>query len=286
MEFKRILAVLGGIASIIGVGCVISLVWAQSDAIAQLNFPLWHVAIYAALYAISLILLAWNWADVVHLHDGSSKAPERQLRIAFLKSQVWKYVPGNIFHFVGRHVAGQMSGASSKALLKGTITETIVLIVAALLQSSIFLFASGSIPFLANGGNTALVITASALLAAAMVTVGILLARNREVIGKLAIVIARASLFMLALGVLASLIAGDATNAPMIIGATSLAWLVGFATPGSPGGIGTREAALIVMLGPVIGEPAVLAVSLILRAATLGGDLLGFLIGAAAERID
>ena len=60
------------------------------------------------------------------------------------------------------------------------------------------------------------------------------------------------------------------------IAACTLAWMLGFVTPGAPAGLGVREAVLLGLLGPVLGEPAALLLSLQLRLATLGGDLLLF----------
>ena len=66
-------------------------------------------------------------------------------------------------------------------------------------------------------------------------------------------------------------------NALLLIGA--LAWLVGFAMPGSSAGIGVREAVLIAALEGTLGAPASALIALALRLVTIGGDVVFFALG-------
>jgi uncharacterized membrane protein YbhN (UPF0104 family) len=61
-----------------------------------------------------------------------------------------------------------------------------------------------------------------------------------------------------------------------VISVFAASWLVGFITPGAPGGIGVRETALILGLTPAAGEPLSVAVALLARIMSLIGDLLFF----------
>lgn len=71
--------------------------------------------------------------------------------------------------------------------------------------------------------------------------------------------------------------AGHATA--LLIGCSTLAWVVGFATPGAPAGLGVREGLLLLMLGPVF-TPALAGILIIaLRLATTLGDVLWFFVG-------
>ena len=70
----------------------------------------------------------------------------------------------------------------------------------------------------------------------------------------------------------------DPGTGGVIITAFSLSWILGFLTPGSPAGLGVREAALVAVLSHFIGEANSLFAALIFRAITSGGDLFLFLI--------
>jgi hypothetical protein len=63
------------------------------------------------------------------------------------------------------------------------------------------------------------------------------------------------------------------------VSVVALAWLVGFATPGSSAGIGVREAVLIAALEGSLGAPASGLVALALRLVTVAGDVVFFILG-------
>lgn len=67
----------------------------------------------------------------------------------------------------------------------------------------------------------------------------------------------------------------------LILGIFAISWLLGFVTPGSPGGIGVREALLVLFLTPLYGEAISVWLSIMLRIITTVGDGLAFLIGMA-----
>jgi len=84
-----------------------------------------------------------------------------------------------------------------------------------------------------------------------------------------------ASISVLALGL-------TSTTSPdfaLLTAAFTLAWAVGFVTPGAPAGIGVREALLLVVLSPTLGAADASLLTLALRVATTLGDILCFAIG-------
>ncbi len=65
----------------------------------------------------------------------------------------------------------------------------------------------------------------------------------------------------------------------LLVASFALAWVVGFATPGAPAGLGVREGLLLLMLGPVY-TPALAGILIIaLRLATTLGDVINFVVG-------
>jgi len=61
-----------------------------------------------------------------------------------------------------------------------------------------------------------------------------------------------------------------------------LGWLVGYATPGAPGGLGSREAVITLMLSSVAEPQAAILVALVFRLVTTLGELACFAVGALA----
>ena len=58
-----------------------------------------------------------------------------------------------------------------------------------------------------------------------------------------------------------------------------IAWIAGFVVPGAPGGLGPREAALVTLSAPSLGEPNALLAVALFRCVTLSGDVVCFLLG-------
>lgn len=59
----------------------------------------------------------------------------------------------------------------------------------------------------------------------------------------------------------------------------SSAWVVGYVVPGAPGGLGVREAMMVVLLTPLTGAPVATGLAVSMRLTTLLGDALTVLFG-------
>ena len=62
------------------------------------------------------------------------------------------------------------------------------------------------------------------------------------------------------------------------------AWVVGFVIPGASAGIGVREAAVILLLSPVLGAGDAAVIATIYRLVTAGGDTLFAALGELVRR--
>lgn len=64
-----------------------------------------------------------------------------------------------------------------------------------------------------------------------------------------------------------------------IIGAYSVSWIIGFLTPGAPGGIGVREAVISLLLkGSATSIDLIIIAVVITRIVSIMGDIMGVLI--------
>ena len=61
-----------------------------------------------------------------------------------------------------------------------------------------------------------------------------------------------------------------------VAGVYCFAWLVGFVTPGAPGGIGIREALLSVLLANVVSPEMITVAVIFNRVVTVLGDLIAY----------
>ncbi len=244
------------------------------------------VAGLSAAYGLALFLLAWVWARLVTtLH--SERLPDRVLFRSYTDSQIAKYLPGNVFHFVGRHLMLRAEGVRDATLGRAVALELGLMLAAA---ACIVLAASLAVPW---PGTTALGRMLNAAAAPGLALAGLLLllllvpaGPAQPVRRTLALCLLPAAGFFTVMGLLAWIPLARIADLPAGsgIGGAVAAWVAGFVTPGAPGGLGPREAAFVALFRDRTPPEAALLGMGLFRAVTLGGDILCFLLGRALFR--
>lgn len=225
------------------------------------------------IYSASNLLLAFAWKDLLR-HFGVSIDHHLALRLYGI-SQIAKYIPGNIFHFVGRQAIGQEAGLAAWPLGKSAIWEISVLIATGCLFS--ILVAPHFFPDMES--IYSLVLFVFAVLAS-------IWSLNRwysswisKAFGLYTVFLIISALIFLVLLML--LVPANLIQGPQIIvvcGAYVIAWLIGLVTPGAPAGAGIREIVLYSILNTVVNETELLTAIIFGRIITVGGDLIFYLV--------
>jgi hypothetical protein len=267
------------------VGWRLALLWPEIAPLLLRGPILTAILILSIVYAASLFLLGATWAQLV---NPPRKRDIPALIRAYGVSSIAKYLPGNVFHLAGRQLIAGRLGISHGTLALATILEIALSIISALLVATSFLLAAGGssiIPF------AAWQIWIPALAAAAIIALafGAGLGRLRQgdtrtgtasLPGARAILVGAllSAIFFFVSGLVAIAcgytITGTLQHTAAIAGAAIFAWLVGFVTPGVSGGLGVREATLLVLITPVIGEAQAMSLAIMIRGITTIGDIL------------
>ena len=114
-----------------------------------LNFKLTTTVIVCSIiYGISEFLLSFAWRKLIIL-CGHKKISVNLCNKIYGKSQIAKYIPGNVFHVVGRHMLGSQVGIKHIVLVGATIYEVIGLLSTSILIgfSGMAIFGLGNIYF-------------------------------------------------------------------------------------------------------------------------------------------
>ena len=238
----------------------------------------------AGLYAGGLLLLACGWTCVLRAVGGPF-VPRGPVARVWATTQIAKYVPGNVAHLAARHLALRGAGPSHRILAAAAVAEALSLTMVAGLAASLALsFAPLSLP---SGTDRAVPWAAAAF--AAILTGALALtarqlgrARAIEAAGALLAACAFFGLF----GAATAVILAATVDLPPLAAATVgvAAWVVGYLTPGAPAGVGTREAAFVLLLGDLAPVPDLLLAAIVLRVATTLGDVLCFGVGLLMGR--
>jgi uncharacterized membrane protein YbhN (UPF0104 family) len=216
--------------------------------------------------ATGVTLLAHTWAGWIWtwiLQELNQPISSPQFIQVYLKTNIAKYLPGNIWHHYGRIVAAKKANVSAGAATLSVLLEPLLMLAAALI---IIVLCSSQFA----AANTTLAIQVLQLLSLALVLCAIhprflnpvirflyrLKAKKsattqptvpfslksyplRPLLGELGFMALRATGFILTMSALGSL---NVNQIPLLLGAFSCAWLLGFVIPGAPGGLGVFEA--------------------------------------------
>lgn len=246
----------------------------------------------ALAYGALGYVLAEAWRSLL-LWAGEAEVRGSDTRRIYARTQIAKYIPGNVAQFAGRQFIGRQAGWTHVGLLLSTVFELVSLV-----------FVAATIATLAiAAGARGLVDPRLLLVAAILILAGLvvlprfgpraLLRRWPEAAQRVAglrtrnlwPVAALHALFFAAAGVIlvfvAQVVTGDSVpygQWPAVVGLYAIAWIVATLTPGAPSGIGVREVVLVAGLAFMTSAGSAILVATLLRAVTVAGDLLFFLV--------
>ena len=259
--------------------------WLLSSAV-NLKFTI-SILLCSIIYGVSQFLLSYAWRKLL-IWCGHKDITINLCNKIYGKSQIAKYIPGNVFHVLGRHIMGNQYGISHIVLTAAAIYEVLGLI-----SVSMFIGFSGMTIFgLTNiyfSTYQIIIILVTTIILSVMFTAiapyimslrGINLPNRglwTSVINLYSVYMLYFVFFLFA-GLLLVFIVNIFLNINFIVGAKiivifSIAWIAGFIIPGAPGGIGVREAVIIFFIAPIIGEAQGVAAAIGLRFVTLLGDV-------------
>lgn len=296
------LRTLGAILVLVSVSFIASKLWQFRDEIVSLEPGLETLSsIFAAMlvYASACVPLSRAWRKLLDTftHGHSEAGP---LILVYARSQLGKYLPGNVFHLAGRHIMGRDLGYSHQSLVLSTLYEFAGLLSAAgFFCTLVILLAPDSLlglsPVIKLSPALMLLLPmlylAQAKFPALLDRMGAGDHVTREgaldtvlipwLLYQAFFLLAGMSLLLLVLPAAPSLSLGQCFSLWLSF---SLSWTIGFLTPGAPSGIGVREASLLYLLTPVVGAAQAAVIALVLRFVTIGGDLLFWLLTEAVAR--
>lgn len=250
------------------------------------------VGALSLIYGFLKFIPAYGWYKLLLcLPNKSKKLNSISAVIIYGKTHIAKYIPGNIFHYTGRHFLSKKLNLTDSFLIRTTILEVLIV---ATISATLSLFAFQEIinhielylPFLNTYIWGLLIFVTSLIFLFISIKYGGLI---REKFYKLKIVpffksymlyllffVLNFLVFYIILFFEVAELDHLHENIFYILGSYSLAWFIGFIVPGAPGGIGVREAILFAILNPLIIGGKLLIVLFLFRLITTIGDLLHY----------
>lgn len=281
--------------------------WSFKDDIPAITINSPSLSMFGLSILISAFIVGlggFNWFLLLRDHKVSI------LPIAvvgmFMTSQFGKYLPGNIGQHVGRVILAQRAGISIPVIANTMIVEMVwgVANGCGLAFLSLLFFAEQKkIGLNYIPGEFELVLLASFLMALPWIGIHTAnscfpgLAKRLTKGGVIpfpkvstAIIVSGISLLSffllgLILKIQAQWIFGVAeVDVFELTCLFAIAWLAGYLVPGAPGGLGVREAMMVLLLSHLLGAGVAVGLAFTLRVTTTLGDAVAFVLGILAPK--
>ena len=265
--------------------------------------PLIWVGLLLVALAIGcgLIFAAFNFRWLLGNLSGLYLEPRFTIKI-YCISNLYKYLPGSVMYVIGRNrLALDIDSLTHVKVAGATILEGLFIALAATVIAGLFIY-NYFVYFVSQIGSIIwLVISLLSLILA----IGVIFFRKALIAGLrafkegtmgfsfragtrlmascLLIMLVLSSSFAVLLMMLGQPVAWYQITT--VMGLYVLSWLVGFMTPGAPGGLGVREAVMLMIMGGIMDEGLLLYAIVIHRVLTIAGDVIAYGIAFAYSKI-
>jgi len=202
----------------------------------------------------------------------------------FAKTEISKYLPGNIFHYVGRQVLASKMGISQKEMAKISALQAFLLLAATLFSSALFALLSMETP-----GYLLFLM----LLAVIIVIIVIIFIYPSFPVFKKVQMNLLLTVSVAMQGLILGLVMWHQSESmsmglfSQLVSIYIISWLVGFITPGASGGLGIREGTFVAIsafLHVDVTEDIIIFSVLMVRLINIMIDLIMYLSTYALEQ--
>lgn len=241
----------------------------------------WIILFCVGLGLLGNLMLAYGWKNCLLGADVELSFPEA-LKI-YGKSQIAKYLPGNIGHVAGRQILGKQAGISHKDLIYSQIIEILMLIT---LSTTIGALGIQGITNKGLAFKPTSLIYVCAAISFIVLLFFFVKASNK---GKNALSFLCYFSFFVMNGIVLVTLFGMVSDGygdvcldhKAIFSSFSASWIIGFLTPGSPAGMGSREVFSLYYLRDLISTEIIVESLVLSRLGSMLSDILIFLIASS-----
>ncbi|MDH6061229.1 lysylphosphatidylglycerol synthase domain-containing protein [Chrysosporum bergii ANA360D] len=283
--------------------------WSEVMAI-QIDAVGWSVlSIATGVTLLAHVWGGWIWTGI--LRELNQVVPSSEFIQVYLKTNIAKYLPGNVWHHYGRIVAAKNADVPAGAATLSVLLEPLLMAAAALI---IIIVLGGQF----TATHTTIFIQILQFFSLAVVLCAVhprflnpvirlvyqlkskkLKSKNptttsptipfnlkryplRPLLGELGFLFLRGGGFILTVFALTPL---HLSQLPLLLGAFSFAWLLGFVVPGAPGGLGVFEVTAISLLQHHFPAAVLISAMACYRLISIIAEAAGASLAAFQQRV-
>lgn len=237
---------------------------------------------------IAHIWTGWVWGWILRLFDVSDISQGWTIRV-YLKTNIAKYLPGNVWHFYGRIWESKAAGIPTTTAVLSVVLEPLLMATAALFVAlvsnqhanlliqvlSLGLALALVHPKVLNVATQKLAKAKGKITGAETVDAPDVKIRHYPIIpllGELGFLGLRGAGFVVAFSALSPV---PLDQLPLMFSTFSFAWLLGLVVPGAPGGLGVFEATMIAAFNDDFPVAVVLGAVALYRLISILAEAIG-----------
>ena len=285
--FKKYATLIGNIGVLVSLGFISKIVYNNINKVAAIDLSYVTIILFVFLILLGIIaylFFAYSW---------SLQLKKKYPRFNFITSfkiialtQIAKYVPGNIGHFVGRFYLAH-SLVKKTDVVFSILIENILFTIASLFLGAFYLMYS-KIPEIFYIDDSLLLL----LFLIVLFLVFVYFVKHYQV--KLDLLhLSVKTLFLVFILLFCAEVIGGTTvyflikllasdvsvSYVLCLSGFAVAFFIGYIVPGAPSGIGVREYVFIVLFSPFIGKVLATQVIIIYRLLSVASDVTLYFIG-------
>jgi len=277
------------------------ILYTSKDSFAELeNFRvvLFYCLVFSVTYTLALYALGFLYKFSLELLVAKKLGIADTLSVYF-RANLCKYLPGNVMQFVARNLYAEKIGLSQAKMVFGSLLDVMMVTAVSIVLCLVFVnelfFTIVEDVFSINVYIIFFAVTFGLIL------IFFLIARKGHILNKIInefkqsldnVNVAKVLLYIgKSFGIISFMhtVAGlmffyllqtissvTAVSVFIVISVYIAAWLLGFITPGSPGGVGVKEAVLLLVLSEFYGRENVVICVVLFRLVTITADILAF----------
>lgn len=264
----------GSVLSLVGLVYTVNKVLEQSHNINYENIDTITLSVYVIL-VFALVLsnyqTVYAWKNI--LAEYNVNVEKKWVMNVYGVYNLSKYIPGNVFQFIGRHAIGMSAGIENNVLVRSAVWELVLILIAATMYIPL------AISLLAN--DVPLWVSSLAFLILLILSLLLIEKKfGRKILRAFGWHIGYMLMGSITFAVIFYTInnSSDITLYISLCGAYAIAWISGLITPGAPAGIGIREFVLLFILNGLTNDADIILVVVISRILTMCADIVFYII--------
>lgn len=292
---KRIVKILGNILTILAVLFIVKkMMNLDIDYSILMSWKkIIGIGMLSIIYGMIILIYGWPWRNYIKIIS-KVKVNFKPVLYVIAKSNLMKYIPGNVFQYIGRNELAIKYNLKHRDVAMATIFDVITNLIAAAILGILFYFEGFCKVILQY--QTYLSILCCIGIAILTILLVFIWVKNRTLVKQyvvlfwdknsiikilLNLLFYMVNMLINALMYIATLfyilgISLEMQQIYVIMGAYILAWIVGFVMPGAPGGIGIREAIMTLLIPKGVPAEKILLGLVVYRLINILGDAIGF----------